>query len=42
MSITKQHLETLQPSSTLLINETSKEMERNGKGQDGTADAAKW
>ena len=31
MSITKQHLETLQPSSTLLINETSKEMERNGK-----------
>ena len=31
MGTIKQHLEILQPSSTLLINETSKEMERNGK-----------
>lgn len=31
MSIIKQHLEALQPSSTLLINEISKEMEASGK-----------
>jgi aspartate aminotransferase len=31
MSFTKKHLKSLLPSSTLLINEISKEMERNGK-----------
>jgi aspartate aminotransferase len=31
MSFTKKHIKSLLPSSTLLINEISKEMERNGK-----------